>query len=231
MTGANREHKGPLLRHSIGIDVQVARGLACAILRTDGSSCAALWCEDPKSLFRQILSHLERDNGGLSTAVFAVDSPRRPLVVPREHYWDRAGRRWRPRRASEAGFGRHCEIVISAHGLARPQWTPLVPEAPDWMKLGFEVFACCGERSPVHEVFPSACYRQLEGTSLPVQVDLGACSRGPKDMLDAHVCAACAIEYEAGRGSAIGGGDGLGTIVLPRPLDQPIREVLDWPDT
>jgi hypothetical protein len=37
-------------------------------------------------------------------------------------------------------------------------------------------------------------------------------------------------EYVAGRGTEVGGGDGMGTILLPRPLPEPvIDEVLTWP--
>ena len=37
-------------------------------------------------------------------------------------------------------------------------------------------------------------------------------------------------EFVEGRGVEVGGGDGLGTIILPRPLPEPvISEVLVWP--
>ncbi len=57
-------------------------------------------------------------------------------------------------------------------------------------------------------------------------------SPGPKDMLDA-VAAAFTVRVSAdGRGSEVGGGDGLGTIVLPRPLTdlEKISAVHHWPD-
>ena len=57
-----------------------------------------------------------------------------------------------------------------------------------------------------------------------------ACSPGPKDMLDAWVAAATVREFVEGRGAEVGGGDGLGTIVLPRPIREPaIDEVMRWP--
>ena len=37
-------------------------------------------------------------------------------------------------------------------------------------------------------------------------------------------------EFLAGRGAEVGGGDGLGTIVLPRPIPDPISAVLHWPE-
>ncbi len=50
-------------------------------------------------------------------------------------------------------------------------------------------------------------------------------------MLDAWMAAATVREFVGGSGSQGGGGDGLGTIVLPRPLPEPvIEEVLQWPE-
>ena len=50
-------------------------------------------------------------------------------------------------------------------------------------------------------------------------------------MLDAWVAAATVREFVEGRGVEVGGGDGLGTIIIPRPLPEPIiQEVLAWPE-
>jgi len=50
-------------------------------------------------------------------------------------------------------------------------------------------------------------------------------------MLDAFVAAATVREFVHGRGCEVGGGDGLGTIVLPRPLPEPVMSgVLAWPE-
>jgi hypothetical protein len=49
-------------------------------------------------------------------------------------------------------------------------------------------------------------------------------------MLDAWVAAVTVREFVNGKGTEIGGGDGFGTIILPRPLSDPvINEVLEWP--
>jgi hypothetical protein len=84
----------------------------------------------------------------------------------------------------------------------------------------------------VHEVFPTASYTLLQGnTDVRIDADFSACSPGPKDMLDAWVAAATVREFEEGRGTEVGGGDGLGTIILPRPLPEPvIDEVMRWPE-
>jgi hypothetical protein len=98
------------------------------------------------------------------------------------------------------------------------------------MKLGFALFDQLGSALPVHEVFPSASYRMFEGdTTSGIRVRLRNFRPGPKDMLDAYVAAATLREFVQGRGCEIGGGDGLGSIILPRPIREPIREVLKWP--
>ena len=99
------------------------------------------------------------------------------------------------------------------------------------MKLGFKLFSALEDRASVYEVFPTASYASLHGNSdVRIKVDFSACKPGPKDMLDAMVAAATVREFAEGRGYEIGGGDGLGTIVLPTPLPDPvIEEVLEWP--
>jgi hypothetical protein len=64
-----------------------------------------------------------------------------------------------------------------------------------------------------------------------IDADFSACKPGPKDMLDAWIAAATVREFVEGRGTEVGGGDGLGTIILPRLLPEPvIKEVLEWPE-
>jgi hypothetical protein len=99
------------------------------------------------------------------------------------------------------------------------------------MTLGFELFSLFAAALRVHEVFPSASYRQLRGEKALCQIDLGGFFGGPKDMLDAYVCAITAREFEQGRGCAIGDGDGLGAIILPRKLADPIDPVVSWRDS
>jgi predicted nuclease with RNAse H fold len=98
------------------------------------------------------------------------------------------------------------------------------------MRLGFALFAALGKGAPVYEVFPSASYTLLKDCSaLKIGVQLNAFAQGPKDMLDAYVAAATVREFVEGRGSSVGGGDGLGEIILPRPVPQPIEGVFRWP--
>lgn len=51
-------------------------------------------------------------------------------------------------------------------------------------------------------------------------------------MLDAIVAAVTVKEFTEGRGCEIGGGDGFGTMVLPRQLktDQASNFSLTWPE-
>jgi hypothetical protein len=159
-----------------------------------------------------------------------IDAPRMPLISKRKWYWSGSRRRWN-RRNTQRGYGRHCEIIISAHRLANPQWTPVRGEAPEWMNLGFKLYSALEGFTKVHEVFPTASYALLQGnTDVRIDADFSACKPGPKDMLDAWIAAATVREFVEGRGTEVGGGDGLGTIILPRPLSEPlIKEVLGWP--
>ena len=211
----------------IGIDVQLERGLAVAVMDDTARVVHTAWFEAGQSnaTARCLAQQFPR-------AVVGIDAPRRPLPRPRQHYWTRNG--WRSARPGDRGHGRHCEIAIAALGLARPQWTPLRETAPAWMLEGFALFEALEDHGvTTEEVFPSAAYRQLDQqTSATVSMPLSGFASGPKDMLDAVVAAFCVREFVQGRGCAVGDGDGLGRIVLPRPLerDRPAQGVLTWPD-
>lgn len=215
-------------RYFVGVDVQVMRPCPYVVLDERGEPLEAEWL--PAAAASRVAAALVAiaTRYGREVAV-GIDAPRRPLPSPRRTYW--SGGAWRPCRPSDRGRGRHCEIVIAAYGLANPQWTPHAPPFPAWMELGFAMFAALGSRCAVHEVFPSASYALLEDdSSLRIGLRLGRLAPGPKDMLDAYVAAATVREFAQGRGAAVGGGDGLGTIVLPRPLPGRCTAVLDWPD-
>lgn len=207
----------------IGIDVSASRGCAVAILDPQGRWIDSRSIEGPASTVAALVQDLAADG----RVAIGIDSPRCPLQSSRSWYW--RGKRWRLRLASEKGSGRHCEVVLAAHDLANPQWTPLAAEAPAWMVLGFKLFGRLSALE-VYEVFPSASYKQLAADGrLEVQLPLRHLSAHPKDMLDAFIAALTVREFVAGHGCEVGGGDGLGTIVLPRPLSPRIAEVLRWP--
>lgn len=212
--------------YAVGIDVQMRRGCPIAVLRPDGSSAAAVWADGPEQARGELIQVLGEEEA--EDVVIGIDAPRRPLPGPRAYYWSGSGRTWRPR-GSEKGVGRHCEVVISAHGLARPQWTPVQGGAPAWMERGFRLYEALADLGQTCEVFPTASYNQLRERELRVEVELGGFGAGPKDMIDAYVAAVTAREYALGRGEAVGDGDGLGAIILPRPLESRIEEVLRWP--
>jgi hypothetical protein len=100
------------------------------------------------------------------------------------------------------------------------------------MNLGFKLYSTVEGFAKIYEVFPSASYSLLQGVKdVRINADFSACKQGPKDMLDAWVAAATVREFVEGRGAEVGGGDGLGAIILPRPLPEPvIKEVLEWPE-
>jgi len=66
--------------------------------------------------------------------------------------------------------------------------------------------------------------------NLKVKISFANFSQGPKDMIDACVAAITIYEFVHGRGAEVGNGDGLGTIILPRPIPEITRsELLEWP--
>lgn len=219
-----------MTRYVIGIDVSHQSGCACAVLdRTDGRVVKTVWLRSGNERHGviEMASHYQN-------STFAIDAPRTILKARREWYWRRRGG-WRRRRAGESGRGRHCEVVIKAYGIANPQWTPVFGEetGQEWMSVGFALFSALEGRADTLEVFPSASYRMLDNQcDVRVDIPLTGFLDGPKDMLDAVVAAVTGAEFLSGNGQEVGGGDGLGTIVLPRglptvPEDQ--AAVLAWP--
>jgi hypothetical protein len=211
----------------IGIDIQIRRNCCYAVIDEAGTSTDSGWFSAAETDAVELIKRWSASG----TVYVGIDAPRSPLPTRRRWYWNKSRRSW-SRRGSQKGYGRHCEIVISAHRIANPQWTPLNSEAPEWMNLGFRLYSALEGLAIVHEVFPSASYALLEGhTEVRIDTDFSACRPGPKDMLDAWAAAATVREFVGGRGAEVGGGDGLGTIVLPRPLPEPvIEEVLQWPE-
>jgi len=214
------------MSYYIGIDIQVRRNCCYAVVNTNGTLIDSGWFDRPLPEAALLVTKWSRSG----RVCVGLDAPSVSLSAPREWYWNRTRGRW-VRRGRQKGYGRHCEVIISAHGIARPQWTPVIDHAPAWMKLGFGLHSALEELATVYEVFPSAAYTLLQGDrDVRVRTDFSACKPGPKDMLDALVAAATVRERAEGRGSEVGGGDGLGAIILPRPLPEPvIEEVLAWP--
>lgn len=214
----------------LGIDIQTVRPCAFACLDTNGAMIDSGWFQDdPVPEILRMIQSYEKKNLHVSVG---IDAPRMPMPAKRAWYWNGIKRQWRPRRSIEKGNGRHCEVVISAHGLARPQWTPLERNARAWMKLGFKIFSALENNLQVYEVFPSASYALLSGNrDVKVTMDFSSFAPGPKDAIDACMAAITVCEYCQGKGLAVGNGDGLGSIILPRSLGEKlIEEVMKWPD-
>jgi hypothetical protein len=208
----------------VGVDVAAGRS-AYAVVRGDLSPHRSGWLEEAAGI-RKIVEQASADLGRVAVG---IDAPRAPLPAPRSHYWRR--KQWVPKGPFEKGRGRHCEVVLKAWKIANPQWTPQETEAEDWMRVGFAMYRLPEGDADVHEVFPTASYRLLETADDAVcPLSLSQFAGGPKDMLDAYVAAFTVREFLEGRGAEVGGGDGLGTIVLPRPLPATAPPlVLDWP--
>ena len=210
---------------AVGVDVQRSRDCPFVVLDGAGEAVEAGWLPsrgDAPGELAHLVERLAREG----PVTVGIDAPRRPLDARRRHAF--RGGAWRA--MDPPGLGRHCEVVVRSLKLGNPQWTPLLEDAPEWMRLGFELFAAAegtggraGGGSPaprVLEVFPSATYRALHGSPerIPVRISLEGFAPGPKDMLDAVAGALTALQVARGAGCVVGGGDGLGTLALPRPL-------------
>jgi predicted nuclease with RNAse H fold len=214
----------------VGVDVQCARPVAYCILDQDAAMVDAGWVQGPTltATANDLQAEVIRKTKGRSIAI-GIDAPRMPLPSPREWNWDGHATQWRPRRPSEKGHGRHCEVILKALSIANPQWTPLIGESPLWMQLGYSLFNRLQGVGDVYEVFPSASYAALSGRPSPaLTVSLSHFMPGPKDMLDACVAAWTVREFVEGRGWEVGGGDRLGSIILPGTA--PAQSlVMNWP--
>lgn len=209
----------------IGIDVQTQRPPCFAVLSPDGELLDAGWAAEASAA--SVLERLQRWTEPGRELVVGVDAPR--SLVPNGRAWAFRRGNWVHRQPTLTA-GRHCEVVLRTCGLANPQWTG--PEPEPWVQLGIELFQALGEVATVHEVFPSATYVQLAGTTEPaLQLSFGEFAPGPKDMLDACMAALTVREYELGRGCSAGGGDGFGAIVLARPCThRHFATVNVWPE-
>jgi hypothetical protein len=213
----------------VGVDVAEKRGCAWCTLDRDYQGIAGGWVDhnpDPYRTAESLRQAVQAAGAGRGTPV-GIDAPRMPLPSTRNWSWSKK-KGWS--RSQEGIVGRHSEVVISALNLANPQWTPTVDAAPAWMRVGFALFEILGSDYETLEVFPSASYKMLDAADAPcVTIDLRSFSRGPKDMLDAYVAALTVGEFKSGRGCEVGGGDGLGTIVLPSPVPECDPAILVWP--
>lgn len=129
----------------IGIDVQAARGCPFAVLGASSRVMDSGWIAT-----ENIGKSVQELSARYPDAVFAIDAPRMALPTPRAWYW--RNKWWGHATGNEVGNGRHCEVVVSAHRLANPQWTPLANVAPEWMQHGFTIFDALEGRAQTLEV-------------------------------------------------------------------------------
>ena len=208
------------MNHYVGIDIQIRRDCCYAVIDDTGTLIDSGWLTSAETDAFDFVNRLL----GSGQVVVGIDAPRVPLVSLRKWYWNGNRLRWDERNAQK-GYGRHCEVVISAHRIANPQWTTPEAEAPEWVQLGFKLYGALEGLATVHEVFPSASYTLLQGnTDVRINTDFSACKPGPKDMLDAWVAAATVRKFVRDRGTEFGGRNSLGTIFLPSPLTEPVLD-------
>lgn len=218
----------------VGIDVQINRGLPFCVLDDKSVMIASGWIDGDGHHFED---QAERMRDAIAAAAegrslaIGVDAPRMPLPGARQWYWEGSKQRWRPKRPTDRGRGRHCEVVIKALNIANPQWTPLADESPPWMQLGYVLFEKLAKLGDVYEAFPSASYAVLHNHSVSATIEFSNFAAGPKDMLDACAAALTVREFSHGRGWEAGGGDGLGSIILPGPRPSTPKQLLSRPGT
>ena len=228
------------VQYFIGVDVQVS--LACSYLVLDATGevvdSGLLVSDDirqtPRTTgkFRDLRRLIDRyADGDARRVAVGIDAPRQPLSTARTFSYT-AKRGWVPFSEDDHTSGRHCEVALSVLKLAVPRWTPLERNAKSWMKLGFRLFAELADLPRVYEVVSSAGYVQLDKADerALTAADMRVLKPGSKDLADAMMAAHTVREFVQGRGCEIGGGDGLGTIVLPRALGAEEAEsaVLEW---
>lgn len=220
---------GGVVAVAIGIDVAGSRPHGFAVVEDDGA-VAQIGLVPHQEVEARVRAVARQH----TDIVLGIDAPRCLRNGPREWYWKPTSG-WQPRKG-QAGHGRHCEAVVRALGLANPQWTPLEGGLRDdqhWMRRGIELFEALADLNP-HEVFPTATRaalaRRSHGPSMPVELDLVGLGVAPlSDQMDAIFAAVTAREFAAGRGCAVGGGDGLGAIILPCLVEVPDERLLRWP--
>jgi hypothetical protein len=205
-----------MIKYFAGIDVQINRGCCYYIIDQDKKYVVSGWIKENipqtlRTLFLQV------SNNQPDKISIGIDVPRMPIRKLRNRYYDRKINSWieKPKQS----VGRECEVIIKSFKIANPQWTKTLEESPEWMKLGYNIFSALKDFKYVYEVFPSASYKMLEKENLAYELCLNNFTDGIKDMLDASVAAITVYEFVNGRGCEVGGDDGLGTIVLPRRLE------------
>lgn len=205
------------IKYFTGVDVQIKRGCCYYIIDENKKYVESGWVKEniPQSL-KDIF--LRISNNTQDNIAIGIDSPRMPIDKLRQRSFNRKTNSWTNN--SDEKLGRECEVIIKSYNIANPQWTRTIEDSPDWMKLGFSIYDALKGFPFVYEVFPSASYKMLEKENVKYEFCLNNFSIGIKDMLDASVGAITVYEFINGRGCEVGGEDGLGTIILPRKIEE-----------
>ena len=121
-----------MIKFFVGIDIQIRRNCRYAVVSDTGTLFDSGWLSSAETEAVDVVKRMS----GSGEVYVGLDAPRMPLFEKRKWYWNKNKRRW-DKRGSQRGYGRHCEVVISAHRIANPQWTTLEAEDPVWMRMGF----------------------------------------------------------------------------------------------
>jgi len=206
----------------VGVDVQGDELIVA--FRRDGAFLPPARVVATAVEVRDHALQLRQDNQ--EQVVVSIDAPRRYLAGPRLWRLNNAGK-WV---VTNRPAGRHCEVLVRRLGLANPQWTRTATLPLPWITLGQQVFTVCEAAGFLTiECFPTAsytCFGQMENFDLHIPGGMFAHSRLAHDILDACVAALTAERFMEGQATELGGGDGYGTIVIPRVLALPFPP---WP--
>lgn len=204
------------IKYFAGIDVQTNRGCSYYIIDKYKKYVSSGWIkENHSSNFYNLFNELCNNNKNL--IAIGIDAPRMPIKKFRKKVFNKKNSQWIESEKNK--IGRECEVIIKSYNLGNPQWTRKMKNSPDWMRLGFSIYEALSDFPFVYEVFPSASYKMLQNENVKFELCLNDILFGLKDMIDASVAAITIYEFINCRGCEVGGGDGLGTIVLPRKID------------
>ena len=199
-----------------GIDVQVNRGCCYYVMDKNKKYVTSGWVnENHPETFKNLFTEICNDEK--KSIAIGIDAPRMPIKSFRKRIFIKKQNKWIEK--SEGKIGRECEVIIKSFNLGNPQWTQIINLSPKWMKLGYSIYKILEDFPFVFEIFPSASYKMLQDENVKYELCLNYFQKGIKDMLDASVGAITVFEFINGRGCEVGGGDGLGTIVLPRKIE------------
>ena len=98
-------------RHFIGIDIQVSKKCCYAVIDDTGKLIDSGWFSNTDAEAVGLIKNLIDTPSQVGVG---IDAPRRPLNFKCQWYWNKSTRQWKKRK-TQKGYGRHSEVILSAH--------------------------------------------------------------------------------------------------------------------